>query len=45
MFLVIVIMLLSLIPRKKLIEINPVPNSPRSEAIVQDVIKSMNTPA
>jgi len=30
---------------KKVIVINPVPNSPRSEAIVQDVIKSMNTPA
>lgn len=45
MFLVIVIMLLCLIPRKKVIEINPPPNSPRSEAILQDLIKSLNTPA
>jgi len=30
---------------KKIIEINPAPNSPRSEAILQDLIKSLNTPA
>jgi hypothetical protein len=31
--------------QKKVIEINSDPNSPRSEAIVQDIIKSLNTPA
>jgi hypothetical protein len=30
---------------KKVIVINPAPNSPRSEAILQDIIKSLNTPA
>lgn len=43
MFLVIVIMLLCLIPRKKVIVINPAPNSPRSEAILQDLIQSLDT--
>ena len=45
MFLVTVIMLLSLIPRKKVIVINDVPNSPRSEAILQELIQSLNSPA